>query len=143
MAVTCITNACRQGLLQKDLDFLVDVHKIALYNGSGHLQTTAVYTVTNESSGTGYSAKGNTLGSVALAVDSTNHVVTIDWADTSWTTSAITATDCMIFNEDSTSPAADTSVYIGDFGGSKSTSAGTFSIVMPAAAFNTAIVRLA
>ncbi len=143
MATTCITNSCRQGLLQKDLDVLVDTHKMALYNASGHDQTDGAYTATNESSGTNYTAKGNTLSGVALAVDSTNHVVYIDWSDTSWATSTITATDCMIFNEDSTSPNTDTSLYIGDFSGSKSSSSGTFLVVLPGNAFNTAIIRLA
>ena len=143
MATTCITNACRQGLLQKDLDFLDDTHNMALYNNSGHDQTTGAYTATSESSGSNYSAKGKALTGVALATDATNNVVYIDWDDVSWTSSSITATDCMIFNETSTSPNTDTSVYIGDFGGSKTTTNGTFSVVMPTAAYNTAIVRLA
>jgi len=142
MATTCITNAARQGFLQKDLDY-TDTHKIALYNGSGHLQTTGAYTVTNESSGTGYTAKGITLTSGALAVDNSNHVVYLDWDDVQWTSSTITATDCLIFNEDSTSPNTDTSVYVGDFNGSKSTSSGTFEVLMPTPAYNTAIVRFA
>jgi hypothetical protein len=142
MATTTITNAARQGWLQMDLDY-TDQHQIALYNGSGHDATTGAYTVTNEVSGTGYSAKGNTLTGGAIAVDGTNNVVYLDWADTSWNNSTLTATDCMIFNEASTSPNTDTSIYIGDFSGSRSTSSGTFSIVMPVAAFNTAIVRMA
>lgn len=142
MATTCITNAFRQGCLQKDLDY-TDQHQMALYNGSGHLQTTAVYTALAESTGSGYVAKGKTLTAGAIAVDSSNHVVYLDWADVTWTSSSITATDCMIFNEDSTSPAVDTSVYIGDFNGSKTTANGSFVVQLPSPAFSSAIVRFA
>jgi hypothetical protein len=142
MATTCITNAFRQGSLQKDLDY-TDQHQIALYDDSGHDQTTGAYTATEESSGSGYSAKGETLANGALAVNASENVAYLTWDDVTWTSSSITATDCMIFNEDSTSPAADTSVYIGDFNGSKTTTNGTFEVLMPTAAYNTAIVRFA
>jgi len=142
MATTTITDNARRGWMQKDLDY-TDVHKFALYNNSGHDASQGFYTATAESTGTGYVAKGNTLAGVAIAVDGTKHVAYLTWDNTEWTVSTITATDGMIFNEDATSPATDPSIYIGDFNGSKTTSAGTFTVQMPTAAFNTAIVRIA
>jgi hypothetical protein len=143
MATTCVTNRCREYLLKKALDFENDTHNMALYNASSHNQNTTIYTASNEVVGTGYVAKGNTLTGVAVAVDTTNHVAHVDWDDTQWTSSTITATDCMIFADNVTTPAADPSIYIGDFNGSKSTSAGTFTVRMPTAAYNSAVVRLA
>ena len=143
MATTALTNRCREYSWKGVLDFTSDTHNMALYNGSSHDANTNVYTATNEASGTGYSAKGNALTGAALAVDTTNNVAYMDWDDTAWNSSTITATDCMIFADNITSPAADPALYIGDFGGSKSTSSGTFTVRMPVAAYNTAILRFA
>jgi len=121
-----------------------DTINMALYNVSSHDQNTGAYTTTNEAAGAGYTAKGVVMSGVVQATDTTNHVSHLDWTtNPSWATSTITATDCMIFDESATSPAVDASCYIGDFGGSKSSSAGTFSVILPAAAFNTSIIRLA
>lgn len=145
MATTCLTNNFRKGLLVANYDMDTDVINMALYNTSGHTQNTGAYTTIAESAGTGYTAKGVVMATVAQATDTTNHVSHLDWStDPSWATSTITATDCMIFDETTvTNPATDASCYIGDFGGSKSSSAGTFTVVLPAAGFNTSVIRLA
>ena len=144
MATTSLTNNFRKGLLVGNYDMDTDVINCALYNASSHNQNSGAYTTVAEASGTGYSPKGVVMSGVVQATDTTNHVSHLDWTtDPSWATSTITATDCMIFDETATAPVADPSVYIGDFGGSKSSSAGTFTVVLPAAAFNTSIVRLA
>ena len=117
---------------------------MALYNGSGHDQNTGAYTATAEASGTAYVAKGATMSGVVQATDTTNHVSHFDWtSDPSWAASTITATDCMIYDETATLPVADPSCYIGDFGGSRSSSAGAFTVTLPAAAYNTSVIRLA
>ena len=145
MATTCLTNNFRQGLLVGNYDMDSDVIKMALYNGSTHGFNTGAYTTVNEASGTGYTAGGVTMTGVAQATDTTNNVSYLDWStDPSWATSTITATDCMIWDDTTvTNPATDASCYIGDFGGSKSSSAGTFTVVLPANAYNTAVIRLA
>jgi hypothetical protein len=144
MATTTITNRCREYLLNGDLDFAADTYNMALYNGSGHDANTNTYTSTAEASGTGYTAKGVTMSGVGISVDTTNNVATVDWTtDPQWTSATITATDCMIFAESVTSPASDPAVYIGDFSGSKSSSSGNFTVVLPAPAYNTAIIRIA
>ena len=145
MATTCLTNNFRKGLLVANYDMDSDIINCALYNTSGHDQNTGAYTTVAESSGAGYTAKGVVMATVAQATDTTNHVSHLDWStDPSWATSTITATDCMIFDDSVlTVPATDASCYIGVFGGSKSSSAGTFTVVLPAPAFNTSVIRLA
>ena len=143
MATTTMTNRCREYSWKKALDFENDSFNCALYNGSGHGANSNAYTATNEVVGTGYTAKGNLLTGNTLAVDTTNNVAYVDFDDTQWSSSTITATDCMIFDDTVTTPAADPAVYIGDFNGSKSTSSGTFTVRMPTAAYNTAILRFA
>jgi hypothetical protein len=144
MATTTITNNARRDFLNGDIDFGADTFKIALYNGSSHGVNTGAYTTVNEASGTGYSAGGVTLATVAISTDTSNNVAFVDWStDPSWATSTITATDCMIYDDTVTTPTANVAVYIGDFNGSKSSSAGTFQVILPAAAASTAIIRLA
>lgn len=143
MATTTITNRAREYLLNGYLDFLNDTINIALYNNSSHDANTTVYTTTAEASGAGYTAKGNALSGASIATDTTNNVAYVDFSDSQWTSSTITATDCMIFHDSVVSPAADPASYIGDFNGSKSTSSGTFTVQMPNASATTAIIRLA
>ena len=143
MATTCITNNCRRDIFNSVMDFSADTFRWALYNGSGHDQNTGAYTVTNEASGTGYTAGGVAASGAAQATDTTNHVSYYDWADPSWASSTITATDIMLYDDTVTTPTANVSVYIGDFGGSRSTSSGTFQITLPSATYSTALVRFA
>jgi hypothetical protein len=57
-----------------------------------------------------------------------------------YTSSATTARGCMIYND---TAAGDPSVATIDFGGDKTSTAGDFTIVFPAAASSTAIIRIA
>lgn len=146
MATTCLTNNFRQGLLKADYDFdaTIQNYYMALYNGSSHGFNTGAYTTVSEASGTGYTAAGLDMGDFTQFTDTTNNVSYLDnTTDPSWATSTITATDCLIYRNGGTSPVANASVYVGDFGGSKSSSAGTFTVVLPASAYNTAVIRLA
>lgn len=146
MATTTLTNNLRRDLLNGDVDFAADTINIALYSDSGHDANTGAYTATNEvsSSGTGYTAKGVTLSGVSITVDTGNNVAYVDWSvNPSWSTSTISATDCMIFHDSVSTPTADVASYIGDFNGAKASSSGLFQITFPSAAYNTAIIRLA
>ncbi len=122
-----------------------DTIKMALYSGASHNQNTTAYTTTDEAdaSGTNYTAKGNTLSGATQATDTSNHVSHYDFNDTSWSSASITADSCLIYSDTVTSPTADVSIYVGDFGGSKSSSSGTFSVVFPTAGYNTSIIRIA
>ena len=143
MATTTITNRCREYWLKGVLDAENDTLKLALYNNSGHGANTNAYTTTAEVSGSGYTAKGNTLSGVSVTTDTSNNVSYVDFSDSQWTSSTITATDCMIFADNIASPAADPAMYIGDFNGSKSSSSGTFTVQFPTASATTAIIRIA
>ena len=113
--------------------------KIALYTSSASLgATTATYTTSAEVSGTGYTAGGATLSSQAVAFDSSNNVAYFDAADPAWTTATITARGAMIYNNSK----SNASVAILDFGSDYTSTAGTFTIQLPSAAYNTAIIRI-
>lgn len=144
MATTTICNNARRDFLSGVIDFSSDTINMALYNNSSHDANDGAYTTTAEVSGTGYTAKGVAMSGVAIAVDTSANVAYVDWTtDPSWSSSTITATDCMIFHDSITTPTADVASYIGDFSGSKSSSSGTFQVVLPVAAAATAIIRIA
>jgi len=113
--------------------------KIALYTSSASLgATTASYNNSNEVSGTGYTAGGATLSSQAVAFDSTNQVAYFDAADPAWTTATITARGALIYNNTK----SNASIAVLDFGSDYTSTAGTFTIQLPSAAYNTAIIRI-
>jgi hypothetical protein len=113
--------------------------KIALYTSSASLgATTTAYTTSNEVSGTNYTAKGNTLTRVDPSTSSTTALT--DFADTTWSSSTITARGALVFND---SVSGDTSVIVLDFGADKSSSSGDFTIQFPAADATNAIIRIA
>ena len=115
-----------------------DTMKIALFTSSATLDsTTTAYSTTDETSGTGYSAGGNTLTTVAPTSSGTTAY--LDFNDTTWSTSTITARGALIYN----STQSDKSVAVLDFGSDKSSSAGDFTIVFPSAGASTAIIRIA
>ena len=144
MAITTLTNNFRRDVGNGVINLSTDNLRWALYNISSHNQNTGAYTTVAEVVGTGYTATGIPAVGVTQATDTANHVSYYDWTtNPSWATSTITATDVMLYDDTVTAPTANVAVYIGDFGGSRSSSAGTFSVILPAAAYNTALVRLA
>ena len=114
--------------------------KLALYNNSASFTAaTTAYTTTNEVTASGsYTAGGGTLSKVTPTSSGTTAFT--DFADLSFTTATITAFGAMIYNDTATGNPA---VAILDFGGSKSSTAGTFTIVFPAATATGAIIRIA
>ena len=90
----------------------------------------------DEASGTGYSAGGNTLTNVDPTNDSTVGIT--DFNDTSWTTVTVTTSGCMIYNSTNSNRA----VSVHSFGGTQTVTAGTLTLVFPAAAAATAIIRI-
>jgi len=116
-----------------------DTLKIALYTSSATLgSTTSAYTATNEVSGTGYTAGGATLASQAVAYDATNKVAFFDAADPAFTTATITARGALIYNNSK----SNASIAVLDFGSDFTSTAGTFTVQLPSAAHNTAIIRI-
>lgn len=112
--------------------------KIALYTSSATLgASTTAYSATNEVTGTGYTAGGNTLTSVSPTTSGTTAYV--DFADTTWSASTITANGALIYNANS----ANASTVVLAFGSDKSSSNGDFTIVFPTANATDAIIRIA
>lgn len=142
MAITtAMCTSFKQELLEAVHNFLLtggDTFKIALYTSSATLDaTTTAYSATNEVSGTGYTATGNTLTRVDPATSGTTAYT--DFADTTWSSSTITARGCLIYN----STDSNRSVSAHDFGSDKTSSGGDFTIQFPTADASNAIIRLA
>jgi len=113
--------------------------KIALYTNSASFNAaTTAYTATNEVSGTGYTAGGNTLTRVDPTTSGTTAFT--DFADTTWSSSTITARGAMIYND---SASGNPAVVILDFGSDKTSTNGDFTVVFPTADASNAIIRIA
>jgi len=111
-----------------------DTIKIALYTGNADLnEDTTVYSATNEVSGTGYTAGGETMTGVAIS--SSGYVAYANWNNVSWT-AALTARCALIYNVTQ----GNKSIAVLDFGSDK-TSTTTFTITMPANTSTTALIR--
>ena len=116
--------------------------KIALFTSSASLGAgTTAYADSNQASGTGYSAGGNTLTNVTPTTSSTTALT--DFADTTWSSSSITARGALIYNSSTTAGSANRAVAVLDFGTDKTTSSGDFTIVFPTADASSAIIRIA
>ena len=114
--------------------------KLALYdNNAAFTAATTAYTATDEVSASGsYSAGGGTLTNVTPTSSSTTAFT--DFDDLSFTSATITAYGALIYND---SAAGDPAVVVLDFGGAKTSTAGTFQIIFPAADASNAIIRIA
>lgn len=114
--------------------------KLALYNNSASFTAaTTAYTATNEVANSGtYTAGGGTLTNVTPTATGTTAFT--DFADLSFTSATITAFGALIYND---TAVGDPTVCVLDFGGSKASTSGTFTIVFPTADATNAIIRIA
>jgi hypothetical protein len=83
--------------------------------------------VTNEVSGTGYTAGGVT-SACTVTKDTANDRVTLSFAAVNWATSTITARAAVIYKSRGGASSADELVCYVDFGGDVSSSSATFSL---------------
>lgn len=120
-----------KGLCGGNIDLDTDTIKVAL--------VTASYTpdkdvhdffddITNEVSGTGYTAGGLTITSPVLTVDATNHRMYFDADDAQWPVSTITAARYAIIYKSTGIASTSRLIAYVDLGGNKSTVADTFYI---------------
>ena len=145
MAITtAMCNSFKQELLGGIHDLDTHTIKLALIkaspSGTYNASTTNYSTVTgnsDEASGTNYSSGGNTLGSAAISL-STNTAI-VDFADSTFSSSTISADGCIIYN----SSASNKAIAVIDFGGTKTSTNGDFVITMPTAGASTALIRVA
>ncbi len=112
------------------IDFDTDTFKVLL--------TTSAYTedkdahdfrndVTNEVSGTGYTAGGNTV-TVTVTLDTANDRLDITLGGTTWPSSTITARKAVYYKSRGGASSADELVAVNDFGSDVVSSAGTFTL---------------
>lgn len=142
MAITqAMCTSFKVELLQGTHDFDQtggDDFKIALYTSAATLGAdTTSYTTTNEVTGTGYTAGGNTLSRTDPTSSGTTAFT--DFADTSWSGASFTARGALIYNGSDGNRA----VCVLDFGSDKTVSDGTFTIQFPAPDPTNAIIRIA
>ena len=143
MAITqAMCTSFKKELLEAKHNFLNSggsTFQIALYTSSASLAaSTTAYSATNEVSGTNYTAAGNTLTRVDPSSSGTTGFT--DFADTTWSSSTITARGAVIYND---TASGDPSVLVLNFGSDKASSSGDFTIAFPAADASNAIIRIA
>ena len=142
MAITStLTTSFKKEILEATHNFKAsggNSFKLALYTSSATMgAATTAYTTTAEVSGTNYTAGGAALTNINPTSAGTTGFT--DFADLTFGTATVTARGCMIYN----STDSNKSVATIDFGGDKTSTAGDFTIVFPAAAAATAIIRIA
>lgn len=138
---TTIQNSFKSELYQALHDFSAtggDVIKIALYTSAANIDaSTSVYSTTGEVVGTGYTAGGNTLVNQDPTLVGSTAV--LDFNDTVWSASTITAAGALIYN----STNGNRCIQSHDFGGDQSSSNADFTVRFPVADAANAIQRLA
>jgi hypothetical protein len=142
MAITtAMCTSFKQEVLEALHDFNVSggsTFKIALYTSAADLgAATTVYSSTNEVTGTGYTAGGNTLTNIDPTTSGTTAFA--DFADTTWTDATITAAGALIYNSSQSNRA----VAVLSFGGDKTSTNGDFVVQFPVADASNAIIRIA
>lgn len=148
MAITtAMCTSFKVELLQATHDFTASTghaFKVALIKnaqtGTYGATTTNYSDVTgnsDEASGTGYTAGGETLTNVTPTSSGTTAFT--DFNDVQWTAATISADGCIIYN----SSASNAAVSVHDFGGTKTASGGNFDLQFPTADATNAILRLA
>jgi hypothetical protein len=111
--------------------------KLALYTTvTGFSASTTNYITTNEASGTGYSAGGTTLVNSTVTV--AQNVSFVSFNNATFSTATLTASCCLIYNSTQSNKA----VVVLDFGGSKTSTNGDFTIQFPTANSTSAVLRI-
>lgn len=93
--------------------------------------------VTNEITGTGYTAGGVTLAGVSVTYDSASNEARILWNDASWTSASFTARYAVIYKSRGGASSADEVVAYIDLDADQTVSSGTFTLD-----FTTAVLKI-
>ena len=130
------TTSFKTELLSGVHDLSTDTIKLALYTDSADLsETTTVYSATNETSGTGYSAGGVTLTGVTIG--SSDGVAYVSFDNAVWNPAAFSAAGGLIYNASKSNK----SIAVLSFGAVK-TATNTFTVQMPENTYNSALLRI-
>lgn len=130
-----IYNSFKRDIMNGAIDLDTDTIKVLL--------VTSAYTpdqdahdkrddVTNEVSGTGYTAGGATLASKAVTADNTDNEGVFDADDASWATATITARGAVLYKSRGGASSADELIAYIDFGSDIVSTGGTFLITWAA-----------
>jgi hypothetical protein len=117
--------------------------KVALYTAAANIgASTTVYSTSNEVTGAGYTAGGNTLV-ISVSPTSGNNTSGIPTAyvsfnNSTWTNATFTCRGALVYN----STQGNKSVAVLDFGSDKTVSNDIFQIIFPTPDANSAIVRI-
>lgn len=125
-----IFNSFKMKIMNGSIDLDTDTIKVALVTSTyTPNQDTHVFfsDVTNEVTGTGYTAGGAALAGKAVTQDDTDNEGVFDANDVSWTTATITARAAVLYKDTGTGSTSPLICYI-DFGADKVSTAGTFTI---------------
>jgi hypothetical protein len=144
---TAMCNSFKQELLGGIHDLDTHTIKVALIkaspSGTYNASTTNYSDVTgntDEASGTGYSAGGQGLDSPVISLSGSTAIV--DFADEVFSTATVSADGCILYN----SSASNKAIAVIDFGGTKTSTNGDFTIVFPGGSSpdsTNAIIRIA
>lgn len=132
-----------QSAFNKEIDFNSDTIKCMLCTSTyAPNQDTHQYKsdVTNEVTGTGYTAGGATVSTPTIGYTAATNVLKLDGADVSWASSTITARYAVVYDDTPATNATKPLVCYVDFGADVSSSNGTFSITWDAAGIATVTV---
>jgi len=143
---TALCTSFKKELLEGKHDFNASgghTFKLALFTSSATLDaSTTDYAVTNEVSGTGYSAGGGTLTNVDPTSSGTTAFC--DFNDLTFSTATITANGALIYNTTTDGGSSTTNAVCSlAFGGDKTSTNGDFVIQFPTADASNAIIRIA
>lgn len=125
-----IYNSFWEDLAKGAIDLDTDTIKVLLTTSSysedkdAHLKRSSV---TNEVSGTGYTAGGATVA-VTITKNTANDTTTVSFGTVTWPTSTITARKAVYYKARGGASSADELIGINDFGTDVSSTGGTFTL---------------
>ena len=141
MAITqAIATVFKQDLMSPGGNLAAQSIKCALYDNTASLAAnTTAYDTANEvsSSGTNYTAGGNTLTNVAISVDGTTAIFDAD--NVTFPNATISAQAALLYNANNSNSA----IAVLDFGGVKTSTNGTFELQFPTANSTAGLIRIA
>lgn len=128
--------------LNKEVDWDSDTIKVALLTSSytpnqdthDYFDDVSSYEIT----GTGYTTGGQALASKTVTYDSANNVVILDAADTTWSSSTVTARYAVIYDDSGSTAGSKALIGYVDFSSDQSSTNGNFTITWD----STGIVRI-
>ena len=116
--------------LTGNIDTNTDTFKVMLVT-SAYTENKATHTkrsdITNEVTGTGYTAGGVTV-IPTVTNDTTNHRTVITFPQVTWPSSTVTARKAVYYKSRGGASSADELLFVNDFGLDVTTSAGTFTL---------------